>query len=303
MTSNTPLFPDNFTPGESSTKQIGYVDAEEYNAVSRHFREFMWKEGFIEDHPQSRLSVMAACENPDNIATFNYAGMLYPLPQTGQMWLEYRMLRKPGKYFCITTSFRNEPNPISGRHDKIFPMFEFELPGNIDDLVSMHKKILKHFGYEQEPVTLDYDTIAKKYNVQELEHEHETRMYEEYGPVVFLKDFPMHTSPFWNMALYDDKQHAKKVDVILSGIETFGSAERATDKDEMRHQFNTISDGKYANILYSQFGKPRVEKELNDYLSYDMVERVGAGIGVTRFIRSLKMEGLLQKIIEKQQAQ
>ena len=34
----------------------------------------------------------------------------------------------------------------------------------------------------------------------------------------------------------------------------------------MREKFKTISDGGYADILFAQFGKARVEKELDDFL-------------------------------------
>ena len=54
-----------------------------------------------------------------------------------------------------------------------------------------------------------------------------------------------------------------KVDVIMHGMETIGSAERATDTYEMREQFHNISDGQYANLLYNHFGKKRVEDELD----------------------------------------
>ncbi len=42
----------------------------------------------IENMTQSRLSILAACEDPTTISTYNYAGEVWPLPQTGQMWLE-----------------------------------------------------------------------------------------------------------------------------------------------------------------------------------------------------------------------
>jgi hypothetical protein len=51
--------------------------------------------------------------------------------------------------------------------------------------------------------------------------------------------------------------------------------------------FHTISDGMYANLLYSQFGKERVEKELDDFLSHDFFPRVGGGIGLTRLINAI----------------
>ncbi len=79
------------------------------------------------------------------------------------------------------------------------------------------------------------------------------------------------------------------MDVILYGQETIGSAERATDKVEMRHMFETISDGGYKEKLYDLFGKDRVEKELEEYFDNEFFPRFGGGIGVTRLIRALKM--------------
>ena len=61
----------------------------------------------------------------------------------------------------------------------------------------------------------------------------------------------------------------------------------------MRRQFDTISDGGYANILYSTFTKERVEGELQDFLSNTFIKRSGGGIGVTRMIRAMELSGLL----------
>ena len=79
---------------------------------------------------------------------------------------------------------------------------------------------------------------------------------------------------------------AAKIDVIIAGQETIGSAERSSDTDEMRDQFHTISNGMYADLLYGQFGKERVEAELEEFLSYDFIPRTGGGIGMTRLIRA-----------------
>ena len=86
---------------------------------------------------------------------------------------------------------------------------------------------------------------------------------------------------------------AYKCDVIIGGMETIGSAERADDVDEMREQFHTISDGGYANLLYNLFGKERVLKELDEFLAHDFMPPFGGGIGVTRMIRGMKKAGLL----------
>ena len=60
----------------------------------------------------------------------------------------------------------------------------------------------------------------------------------------------------------------------------------SSDTDEMWNMFHTISDGLYANLLYEQFGKNRVEAELKDLLDLDFIPRVGGGIGLTRLIRA-----------------
>ena len=68
-------------------------------------------------------------------------------------------------------------------------------------------------------------------------------------------NFPNKTSPFWNMSQNEEKTHAKKIDVILGGMETIGSAERSTSPHEMRHMFEEISEGGYAKLLYELLSK------------------------------------------------
>ena len=99
-----------------------------YHELVQKMRTFFLNKGFIEVPTQSRLSILAACENPHSITTFEYKGEIWPLPQTGQMWLEYELLKNPEwpGVFCISTSYRQEKDPIPGRHELIFPMFEFE---------------------------------------------------------------------------------------------------------------------------------------------------------------------------------
>ena len=99
----------------------------EFSYLAKELREFFLGRGFLEVSTQNRLSILAACEDPWNVGTFNYAGQCWPLPQTGQMWLEYELLKNPdvAGYFCLTTSYRMEKNPVENRHDLIFPLFEF----------------------------------------------------------------------------------------------------------------------------------------------------------------------------------
>ena len=219
------------------------IDSVKFNTVIQKLRSFFLSKNFIEVHAQNRLSILAACEDPFNLKTFDYAGKVWPLPQTSQMWLEYEILSKPDVpgYFSVSTSYRSEPNPVPDRHDLIFPMFEFECKGDMNDLVALQKELLVHLGYNSDNFyENDYTAIADEFGVKELEHEHEERLYKEKSPVAFIKNFPEFTSPFWNMKRNTENDTGKKVDVILSGMETFGSAERECDVDIMRNRFETI---------------------------------------------------------------
>ena len=269
----------------------------DYNKAVTKMRDFCVSKGFLEVHTQSRLSILAACEDPETLATYNYAGQVWPLPQTGQMWLEYELLKNPDAtgFFCISTSYRNEPNPVPGRHDKVFPMFEFEIKGGLKELQQFETAMLEYlgFGTRDEFHEGNYLDVAAKYGVKELEHEHEEAIEKDFHKVYFLKNFPNYTSPFWNMHQNGDGITAAKIDVILHGVETIGSAQRSTDPDEMRSQCMTISEGAYANTLFSQFTRERVLKELDDFLSFNFFPRSGGGIGVTRMIRAMKLSNIL----------
>ena len=269
-----------------------------YDAAVHKMRQYFREaKGFVEVPTQSRQSILAACEDPATISQYIFSGVNWPLPQTGQMWLEYELLKNPTikGVFCVSTSYRNEPNPVEGRHQKIFPMFEFESHGDMDNLITMEKELLSFLGFGDDFKEVAYEDASQLYNKldDELGYAEEEALCADYGDVTFLTDFPLRTHPFWNMK-YGGSGLWNKVDVIMHGQETIGSAERAVNVDEMREQFHTISDGEYAGLLYNHFGKKRVEDELEEYLKNDFFPRFGGGIGVTRMVRALEMSGLLK---------
>jgi aspartyl/asparaginyl-tRNA synthetase len=264
-----------------------------YNSLVQKLREFFLEKNFVEVPTQSRLSILAACENPHSVSTFEYNGEIWPLPQTGQMWLEYELLKNPTweGVFCVSTSYRAEKNPIPGRHELIFPMFEFESKGKYKDLILLEKELLEYLGFGS-PIEMDYNKTCKEYgDVSILENEHETKMWNEVSHCVSLQNFPLRTNPFWNMQNQKDDLF-NKVDIILYGQETIGAAERSCDIDSMRKMFYTIENGGYSEKLFELFGKERVEKELEEFLKFDFFPRFGAGIGLTRLARAME---LLQK--------
>ncbi len=286
-------------PGVSND-WVPHIDPRPFHWTVSRMRQFFEKKGFLEVHTQNRLSILAACEDPKTIATFDYAGETWPLPQTGQMWLEWELLTKknvPG-FYCVSTSYRYEPNPTAGRHHWMFPMFEFEMHGGVEELISLESELLEHLGMGDKTAFPGgfYQEIAQGYGVDTLENEHEQGLCEKNGPVFFLRDFPEQTNPFWNMKRYDGRPDmSAKVDVLVHGMETIGSAERSCDPEQMRQGFDTIENGEYAQLLYSKFSKERVEREMDQFLSLDFVPRSGGGIGLTRLMRGLQLSNQLPK--------
>lgn len=271
-------------------KRTESTNLQNYNKLVSLLREFFQSKGFIEVATQPNLTILSACENPFSVATYKYNGEVWPLPQTGQMILEEVLLSNPDLpgCYCISTSYRDEKNPIPGRHEKIFNMFEFESKGDIEDLKKLETELLNWLGFGN-PIEIIYDNICKEYgDVEILEDEHESRMWNELGHCVSLQEFPLRTNPFYNMKK-NEKGTFNKIDVILYGQETIGSAERSCDVDEMRKLFYTISDGGYSSKLFELFGKERVEKDLEDFLSYKFFPRFGGGIGMTRLARAWEM--------------
>ncbi len=278
---------------------MGVKDTIAYSEVANKLRDFCLKKGFVEVHTQDRLSILAACEDPDTVATYNYNNQVWPLPQTGQMWLEYELLTKPELpgVFCVSTSYRNEPNPVPSRHKILFPMFEFELKGNIQELRKFETELLEHLGFGDSKSFhfKKYDELKEFYKTNELTHHDENKMNKDFGPVVFCEEFPVYTSPFWNMKKKNPK-YAHKIDVIMHGHETIGSAERSSSAHEMRDSFYSISDSKYSKKLFDLFGRKRVEKELNEFLGLNFIPRSGGGIGLTRLINAMQKGGLMNNV-------
>ena len=170
-------------------------------------------------------------------------------------------------------------------------MFEFESKGDMKDLVKLEADLLKHLGFKK-PVVIDYEKGCEKYaeGGPIIESEHEEAMWKDLGDVISLQNFPLRTNPFWNMKR-SENGNFNKVDVILFGQETIGSAERSCDAKEMRKLFYSIENGDYSEKLFSLFGTERVKSELNDFLSLDFFPRFGGGIGLTRLARAYELNG------------
>jgi len=271
------------------------------HAISK-LREFCLLEGLKEVYVQHRKSILAACEDPETLSVYYSGGVKWPLPQTGQMQLEVEMLKDPNAkgFFTVTTSYRDEPHLIEDRRYSVFPMFEVEIEGDMEKLIDFEERMLKHLGFNmKDRARGDWVEVAESLGcsgTNDISHKEEQRLWKERGPIFFLCNFPFKTSPFWNMKLDDDnKDISKKVDVILYGMETIGSAERSCNPEEMRCLFHAISEGKYAGKLYSEFTKERVDEELEGFLSFNFRPRSGFGMGLSRLIRAMNLADLFPK--------
>jgi len=276
----------------------------EFDIVVQKLRGFFMSKNFKETFPQPNLSILAACEDPKTVKSFKFNNNIWPLPQTNQMHLENILMTNAktlDALFCLTASYREEPNPIPGRHLTSFCMFEAERKGDFDNLLNTLSELMVYLGFVNNIKDIPfftYNQLCEHYNTDILEAEHETKMWKEFGDVVGITHFTERTSPFFNMKQegYDIKSGEKlykKCDLIICGQETFGSAERSSNIEEMRNGFYTISNGEYSKLLFEQFGKERVENELEEYLKLNMIERWGFGSGVQRLIRGMKLKELI----------
>ena len=50
------------------------IDPKMYTEATSQLRSFFLAKGFLEVHTQNRLSILAACEDPTTVATYNYNG-------------------------------------------------------------------------------------------------------------------------------------------------------------------------------------------------------------------------------------
>lgn len=289
--------------------KTNYIEPQHFNETISKLRGFFMRKGFVETFPQPKLTILAACEDPKTVRTFKFNNNIWPLPQTNQMNLEEELMLHEDKVdglFCLTSSYRDEPNPIEGRHMKTFPMFEAEHKGNFEHLIKTISECCVYLdlvnSVKDIPI-FTYEELCEYYNTDELTSKHESIMWKEFGNVIAIIYFPESTSPFFNMK--DDgvnkngEKISRKVDFIVCGQETFGCAERECNVDIMRNNFHTISNGEYAELLYEKFGEKRVTEELEDFLSLPMIERWGFGCGLTRLVRAINIVKEKQKKEEK----
>lgn len=263
--------------------------------LSNHFED----NGYIRAYKSNIVSILAACEDPRTIIKFLYGLLKFPKRQTNQMHLENALLageHKPCNAVGLyeeTTSWRWEEN-LSDRYRRVFPMCEFErevFDGRdcYKDLLDEITALVTYLGFDT-PVIYRYEDVATGIGGI-VTHDDEKRLCPTKSSCAIITHFPQHSSPFWNMARTPDGKYALKADVILNGMETIGAAVRSCDPEQMMSDFLSVSEGQYVATLYKHFGKPRVDAEMEAFLSQEFIPRYGGGIGFERLLWAMEANG------------
>lgn len=279
-----------------SAPGIPAIDPAHSNYVMKILRKYAESRGWYEVLLQHWLDRLSACEDPKTVAKVKFCGETFSMPQTCQMRQEQVLLgmKKPQGMYHLTYSYRAEPK-IGERRKRAFPLFEFEVPAKKNgylELIQTCKEMLQALGFTQFH-TISYQTACKRYGVSRITDKEEALLEKDFGQVVFLVYFPIDET-FFNMK-HDPSQpgYAFKLDVIVGGQETIGSAERAVSVEEMRKEFYASSNGEYYKKLCEEFGKENVDREFENYLLFIFIARYGGGIGLTRLIQAMLKYGLL----------
>jgi len=282
----------------SATDDVA-VSARELQIVLKIVQQFFNERGFEFVYVGDRLLIRAACEDVRSIAMFEYrkdgddVTLPWPQKQTSQMDLEDLVLAEGFiRVHTLTTSYRKELRPIRGRHEGIFPLYEFEALGGYGELLALLEEFVQYLGFDA-PVFHYYDDVCDSEG--EVGWEQEKLLNPTPKSSAIITHFPVKHS-FWNMRRTPDGKYAYKADVILGGMETIGSGDREDDLEVMRTAFETLMDGEYASTLRELFGA-RIDREITAFLSHQFVKRYGGGIGLNRLVRAMRGAGLLPQQI------
>ena len=85
----------------------------DFTEVTRQLRSFFDDRGFQEVHTQNRLSILAACEDPTTVATYQ---LCWSNLASSTNWTNVVRIRTTNKTrikgcYCLSTSYRQEQNP------------------------------------------------------------------------------------------------------------------------------------------------------------------------------------------------
>lgn len=282
------------------------VNTFKFHHLMLRLRGFFLSRGYLEVHVQNRLSILS-CEKPEMMLTIsgscpNTGNVLtWPLPQTGQMWLDRELLQHPEVpgVFAVSTSYRSHGNDAHPRLSTE-PMFEFTGHGEFPELLTLEHQLLHHFGFGDEVCEVTDADLAEMVRTRSVSE----RVMRTLGAsAILLRDFPIEKAS-WTMRR-NENETVRKADVYLGHrkVETLSSAELSCDRDDMYMRFVTQAKGQYHKLLGHHFGEERVRAELDGYLKLQFTPRFSASIGITRLLEAMRARDELEALISKPRKQ
>ena len=268
---------------------MAHIHAYWYHKTVSRLREFFISKGFLETNPQPRQSYLSVADDIRTMMTYSDGENTFQLPQTAHMWLEFELLKNPELpgVFCCSTSYRKHLNPIPGRHENTFPIFDFEMPGPLHHAMALQKELIAYLGFDISAYQeMAYPEVAQTLGVRRIDAASESRIGQEKSTVFVVTHKPETIHPFWGVRRVNGV--AQTANCLLYGMDTLSVSERGHHRERLRNRFYDIDDGLYAQTLFDTFGQQNVERELGEFLSLDLFPRSTGSIGVTRLIRALK---------------
>ena len=240
------------------------VSNKQYHYVANCIRLYLIENGLIECCLQSKFPLLSSCGDCQN-----------------QLYLEHELLQNPDVtgYFCVTNV--NIENP----HSMPMPTAEFVIKGDIHVLESFIHHLLIYLSYHNisKYTIKDYNYITTKLNmdVNYLSSTVKQKIYNKFGAVFLLKNYPTNTSAHWTTKKTNVNDTYDKLVTILSGTEAIISYEMSSDKTDMCNQFHANCESADVNA------------ELDQYLSQSFITRSYGKIFTLEIIESMIKERLI----------
>lgn len=274
-----------------------------YNELAHELRCFFQEKYHYLEIPSQTKFTLLSCKDPASATLFQQGQHTYPLPQSAQIQLEKALMANPQLpgVFSLSTSYRHDAHALPGRHDKVFPLFEFVTHGHFHDLRKIYKELLTFLGLPT-PEYVSYADCCRRYGKTYLTPANDIDIQRELGNSVSLEYLTRAANPFWTSQA-ENEATFREMRLILHGLSTFSGAEHHCDSKGLKQAFLNYQQGQYAKTLFAQFGQKRVEEERDDYLMMRLIPRVSGAIGLTRLARAVKQEERALEQLPRQQRQ
>jgi len=298
----------------ANTQEAGLVDKIN-DSLYWGATQYARKNGFMYIEVPILTKITGACENVDTLYSLDHFGQQGYLAQTGQLYLESKILLHD-KLWTIITSSRAE-DVADNRHLNQFQLFELEFRGNMETLLdhiegtvksmllSVYENNIKEleeigrtaeikkwidepFGRITYTTAIDIIQNTPGYKIKwgdDLSAVYEHKISEKMGKPTFITHYPKKIK-FFNMKVNDiDKRVVNSTDLIMpySG-ESAGTAER---ENNYEHLVQRLEESAMYNILKAR------GHSLNDFDDYlktvkkNPILHSGCGIGMSRISQSV----------------